>query len=84
LLYKPAANLSINSFSDAESLIGLEVALIDGPLLATVPLLVLILSPGVVKSRMLLLVLVLKLLNIELWLILLPRCYRFAGLLSPL
>jgi hypothetical protein len=46
LLYKPAANLSINSFSDAESLIGLEVALIDGPLLATVPLLVLILSPG--------------------------------------
>jgi hypothetical protein len=59
-----------------EMLIGLEVTLIDGPLMATVPLLVVILLPGVVKGRMSLLILVLKL-SIELWLILLPRCYGF-------
>lgn len=41
-----------------------------------VPLLEIILLPGIVKSRMSLLVLVLKL-SIKLWLILLPRCYGF-------
>lgn len=53
---------------------GLEVGLIDSPLLASVPLLAVILLLGIVKSIMLLPALVLKL-NIEQWNILLPRCY---------
>ena len=52
----------------------LVVILIGGPRLAIAPLLVTILLLGVVKSIMLLHVLVLKL-SIELWLILLLRCY---------
>jgi hypothetical protein len=57
--------------------IGLEVTLINSPLLAVVPLLVIILLSSIVKNSMLLPVLVLRL-RIELWLILLPRCYGFA------
>lgn len=45
---------------------GLEVGLIDSPLLASVPLLAVILLLGIVKSIMLLPALVLKL-NIEQW-----------------
>jgi hypothetical protein len=74
LLYKLSTSLSVTGFSDAD---WAGNVLISGPLLAIVPLLVVILLPGTVKNRMLLLVLVLKL-NIVLWLILLSRCYGFA------
>ena len=57
-------------------LTGLVVFLMVSPPLAIVHLLLAILLLGAIKCRMLLLILVLKL-SIELWLILLRRCYGF-------
>lgn len=57
-------------------LIGLAVFMIDSPFMASVSLLEVVLLLGTVKSGILLPILVSKL-SIQLWLLLLPKCYGF-------